>query len=76
MVIDRCNRVSDHRKALLNGHHDRQYLDVTTTLTNFNFLHFFPVQSLPYFKIADQIFDGNITPAIRNMEIVSNNLTF
>ena len=35
MVIDHRIRVSDRRKASLNGHHDRQYLDVTTTFTNF-----------------------------------------
>ena len=30
-VIDRRNSVCDRRKASLNGHHDRQYLDVTAT---------------------------------------------
>ena len=35
-VIDRRNRVCDHGKASLNGHHDRQYLDATTTVANFN----------------------------------------
>ena len=38
MVIDCRNRVCDQQKALLNCHHDRQYLDVTTTFTNFNYL--------------------------------------
>ena len=42
MVIDRRNRVCDRQKALLNGHHDRQYLDITTTFTNFkSFVTFF-----------------------------------
>ena len=35
-VIGRRNRACDCRKASLNGYHDRQYLDVTTTFTNFN----------------------------------------
>ena len=30
------NSVCDCRKALLNGGHDCQYLDVTTTFANFN----------------------------------------
>ena len=30
--------------------------------------------SLPFFKIASQIYDENIAKAIWNMEIVSNNL--
>ena len=37
MVIDRRSRACDRQKASLNGHDDRQYLDVTTTFTNFNF---------------------------------------
>ena len=32
-------------------------------------------QLLPYFKIADQIYDRNIAQAIKNMEMVGNNLT-
>ena len=28
--------VCDHRKALFNSHHNHQYLDITTTFTNFN----------------------------------------
>ena len=35
-VIDRRNRVCDRRKASLNGYHDRQYQDVTTTFTYVN----------------------------------------
>ena len=35
LVIDRRNRICDRRKAWLNGHHDRQYVDITTTFTNF-----------------------------------------
>ena len=35
MVIDCFNRFFDCRKAVLNCHHDWQYLD-DTTLTNFN----------------------------------------
>ena len=36
MVTDHRNRVCDQRKALLNGHHDRQYLDITIAFNNFN----------------------------------------
>ena len=36
MVTDRRNRAFDHRKAMLNGQHDCQYLDMTTTFINFN----------------------------------------
>ena len=36
MDIDRCNRDFDRQKASLNGHHDSQYLDLTT-LPNFNY---------------------------------------
>ena len=35
-VIDRRNRACDCPKAMLNSCHDCQYLDVTTTFTNFN----------------------------------------
>ena len=35
MVIDCGNRICDCRKALLNGHGDCQYPDITT-FTNFN----------------------------------------
>ena len=41
MVIDRRSRACDRQKASLNGHHDRQYLDVTTSFTNFNFFTFY-----------------------------------
>ena len=37
-------------------------------------LQLFLKQSLLYFKIANQIYDGNIAQVIRNMEMVSNNL--
>ena len=37
MAIDHFNRVFDGQRALLNGHHDCQYLDVTTTFTKFNY---------------------------------------
>ena len=57
-------------KASLNGHHDRQYLDVTITFTNFNY---FTTSSKAI--LANQIYDGNISLAIRNMQMVSNNLT-
>ena len=60
MVIDRRNRVCDHRKASLNGHDDRQYLDVTTTVTNFHSFATFLKQSLSYFKKANQIYDENV----------------
>ena len=30
------NRACDPQNALFNGHHDRQYLDVATTFTDFN----------------------------------------
>ena len=36
MVIDHHKNLCDHRKALLNGHHDRHYLDKTTTFINFD----------------------------------------
>ena len=31
LLTDHCNSVCDRQKALLNGHHDCQYLDVTAT---------------------------------------------
>ena len=37
-------------------------------------LQLFLKQSLSYFKTANQIYDENVAQAIRNMEIVSNNL--
>ena len=36
LKITACHMVFHYQKALLNGPHDRQYLDVTTTFTNFN----------------------------------------
>ena len=36
MVIDPNNRFLTAEKSSLNGHHDLQYLDVTTTFTSFN----------------------------------------
>ena len=41
MVIDRRNSICDCRKASSNGHHDRQYLDATTTFNNNNNLRNF-----------------------------------
>ena len=35
-AMDHHNRIYDRQKASLNCHHDRQYLHVTTTVTNFN----------------------------------------
>ena len=73
-VIDRCNRACDCLKSLLNSHHHCQYLDVSTTFTNFNFLpQLFLKQYLPYFEIGNQIYNGDTAKAIRNMEIFSNN---
>ena len=65
MVIDCPNRTSDHRKASLNSDNFCQYLDVTTTFTNFNFLQVFLKHYLSYFELANQ--DKNIAQAIRNM---------
>ena len=76
MVIDCCNRVCNCQKASLNGHHDRQYLDVTTTFTNFNFLQLFLKQSLSYFETVNHMYDENVAQTIRNMEMFSNNLKF
>ena len=69
MVIDRCNRVCDCWKASLNDHHDCQYLHVTTTFTNLILLQLFLKQSLPYFKIGDQIYNRNIAQAIQGSTI-------
>ena len=74
MVIDRRNKTCDCQKVLLNGHHDCQYLDVTT-FTNFLFYTFFLKQYFPYFEIAKQIYNKNIAYVIRNMEINSNTMT-
>ena len=49
MVIDRRNKTCDCQKVLLNGHHDCQYLDVTTTFTHFLFLHLFSKTIFPVF---------------------------
>ena len=76
MVTDHCNRVCDCQKASLNGHHDCQYLDGTTTFTNFNSFTTFSKQALPYFKIENQIYDRNIVQVIRNMVMVSDNLKY
>ena len=67
------NKACDCRKASLNGHHDHQYLDVTTSFTII-LLQLFLKQSLPDIEIANQIYN-NIAQAIRNMEMNSNNLT-
>ena len=72
MVIDRCNRACDHQKALSNGHHDCQYLHITTTLLILILLQLFLKQSLPYIEIANQIYNKNIVQAIRDMEMKSN----
>ena len=74
MVIDHPNRLCDCQKALLNSHCDHQFLDVTANSTNLNSLLFLK-QFFPYFKIANQIYEGSIAQAVRNMEMVSNNLT-
>ena len=76
MVIDRCSKVCDRRKASLNGHHDCRYLDVTTTFTNFNSLTIFSKTILPCFKKTNQIYDEGIAQTATHMEIVSKNLTF
>ena len=47
LVIDRRNRICDRRKVSLNGHHDRQYVDITTTFTNFK----------SFITFSDRIFD-------------------
>ena len=72
--MDHRNRVCDCQKALLNGHHDRQYLDVTTYFTNFNSSTTFTT-TLPCFKIKNQFYDGSVAQATRIMEMVINNLT-
>ena len=68
-VIDHCNRVCDCWKASLNDHHDCQYLHVRTTFTNLILLQLFLKQSLPYCKIGDQIYNGNIAQAIQGSTI-------
>ena len=40
MVIDRPNRDYDHQKASLKGHHDRQYLELTTLPNFYSFTMF------------------------------------
>ena len=54
MVIDCHNRNFDHRLALLDGHHDCQYIDITN-FTNLFLLQLFLKQYLPYFQTANQI---------------------
>ena len=73
MIVDHRNRDCDCRKASLNGHHDCQYLDVATTFTSF--IQLFLKQPLLYIETANQIYDKNISKAIRNMDMDSNNLT-
>ena len=68
------NRVCDCQKVSLNSHHEDQYLDVTTTFTNFNSFTTFLTLCLSYFEIANQIYDENVAQAIRNMEMISNSL--
>ena len=55
MVIDRHNRACDRRLASLDGHHDCQYIDVTTVFTNLFLLQLFLKQYLPNFQTANQI---------------------
>ena len=59
----------------MNGHYDRQYLDVTTTFNNFNSFATFSKIIFAIFEITNQIYDKNIAQAIRNVEMNSNNLT-
>ena len=51
----------------MKGHHDDQYLDVTTTFTNFCFSQVFLKQYLPYFELTNQIYDKDIAQVIGNM---------
>ena len=55
MVTDRHNRACDRQLASLDGHHDYQYIDVTTNFTNLFLLQLFLKQYLPYFQTANQI---------------------
>ena len=73
-VIDHPNMVCDCCKALLNSHLDHQYVDVITTTKFLILLQLLLKQSLPYFKIANQIYEGSIAQVIRNMNMISNNL--
>ena len=73
-VTDCRNRVCDCRKASLNGRHDWQYLDVTTTFTNFNSFTKFSQTIFAIFSKSKTIYDVNIVLAISNIEMVSNSL--
>ena len=70
-VIGRRNSACNCRKASLNGHHDHQYLDVTTTFTNFNSFITFSKQSLSYFEMANQIYDKNIAQEFRRRAVIT-----
>ena len=57
-VIDSRN-VCDRRKASSNGHHDRQYLDVTTTFTNFNSKIIFTIGRLSKPDLRQECYAGD-----------------
>ena len=73
MIIDRGNRICDCRKALLNGHRDCQYPDITTTFTNFNSFLSISKRIFAMFWNS-QMLDKNTAQVTRNMEMNCNNL--
>ena len=74
-IIDHRNRVCDRQKSSLNSRHDHQYPDVRITFNNLNSFITFSKTILSYFEKANKICNKNIAPAIRNIEMVSKDLT-